>query len=49
MGIFFDTLCKDNSMIFNEAYFGKTKELLAAEHQLDIFEEYDKVFKNSSK
>lgn len=37
MGNFSDILCKDNSMIFNEAYFGKTKELLAAEHQLDTF------------
>lgn len=37
MGNFSDILCEDNSMIFNEAYFGKTKELLAAEHQLDVF------------
>lgn len=31
-----DLLC-ENSMYLNEAYFGKTKELLAAEQQLDKF------------
>lgn len=34
---FTDILCENNSMIFNEVYFGKTKEIIKAEQQLDVF------------